>query len=34
MPHSDIPADMKVAWPGRNEPLGVTIGPDGANIAV
>ncbi len=34
MPNSDIPADLTVAWPGRNEPLGVTVDADGANVAV
>jgi glycogen operon protein len=34
MPHSDIPADLTVAWPGRNEPLGVTVDEQGANVAV
>ncbi len=34
MAHSDIPADLTVAWPGRNEPLGVTVDADGANVAI
>jgi isoamylase len=34
MSFNSIPADLSVAWPGRNEPLGVTLTNDGANVAV
>ena len=34
MSASEVPADLTVAWPGRNEPLGVTLDADGANVAI
>jgi isoamylase len=34
MATSATPSDLAVAWPGRVEPLGVTVDADGANVAI
>ncbi len=31
---SNIPVDLTVAWPGEMEPLGLTLTPEGANVAL